>query len=138
MGLDLDVNTHLLTRGREVVGGHVGVGDAGRTSCDGDDVGGGCLFGSCRVCRGGGGGCRYRRVLLWFDDPADEVDDRLSVGGLAQLLDEFGLDEGASQLREELHVVGTTVLGGSDHEDEVSRAVRSVEVNCGGQPGEAE
>ena len=136
LGFDLDVNTHLLSRSRQIVGCHVGVGDAGGTGRDSDDAG--------RL--GGGAGrrgvrksrcrCGWRGSLLRFDDSTDEVDDGLRVGCLPQLFDELRLDEGTSQLGKELHMLRAAVFGRRDHKDEVGWTVRSIEVDGGGQPGE--
>lgn len=60
----------------------------------------------------------------------------MRVGGLAQLFDELRIDEGASQLGQKFHMVRAAVFGGRDHKDEVGRAVRSIEVDSGRQPGE--
>ena len=68
--------------------------------------------------------------------PFNQFDD---LGGglrIPQRLHELLADQRPREAREELHVLGTTGIGGGDQEGEVCRPVGCAEVDGGGQSGE--
>ena len=75
LGLDLDAQAHLLGLVLESLGGHVGVGDAGRSGGDGDEVI------ACGVSGSGSGGLRIldgKLGVLGSVDDGEELLRRLS------------------------------------------------------------
>ena len=153
LGLDRDVDPGALGGGLEGLGGHVGVGDAGRAGGDryerrrGGGSRGGCrrrgrgaggLPGGGRLpatgdgCAGGrtgrrGGVLRGRRGLAEL--VGDQVDDLLVALRGPERVGEGGLDQGAGQLGEDGEVVGVAAGRRGDEERQVGRAVLGAEVD---------
>ena len=160
--LDRDLDSGALGGGLEGLGGHVGVGDAGRAGGDRDQargtlLGRGCLRrgrgsggrgatrgrgGRGRRHGGGPGGVRARRSRSGRRDGphhvADERDHFLGGLRLAQRRGEGGLHERPGQLGEQLEVGAVAAGRRGDQERQVGRAVLGAEVHPRAEPGEHE
>ena len=128
LGLDLDAQPHLLGLGLEGLGGHVGVGDAGRARGDGHQVVALGVLGG----RGGSLGVVGGDLgVLGGVDHGDEVGSGL---GGAQVRAERGIHEQHGKTAQHLEVRVRTGLGGGDEEHEIGRlAVGSVVVDAVGK-----
>ena len=131
--LDGELDPGLLGRGGQRVGGHVGVGDAGRARGDRDQVLGPLLLGGLVGGSGGGIGRRLR-----VHHPVDQLDHLVGAAGVAHRLDEVLAHQRPRQCGQQLHVVLAARLGRGDQERQIGRAVRGAEVDLGGQPGETD
>ena len=130
LGLGLELDAHLGGLLLEVLGGHVGVGDAGRAGGNGQDLG---PLGV-RGLRGGGRLCLLRLGLVALGLGGVDGGEEL-VGGLrgTQLGGEVFVHQERRELGEHLEVDVVLALGSSDGKDEVAgSAVGGVPVHAAG------
>ncbi len=121
LGLHGDRYAGLGGRRLECLGGHVGMGDAGRARGDRDQRASAGRGGRRRGCRGGGRGIADR-VLHQGDDLCGRSRRPEAVG-------EVLLHQRAGELGQQLQVGDVAAGGGRDQEREVGRAVLGAELD---------
>ncbi len=127
--LDLDVDPCPLGGRLQCLGGHVGVGDAGRAGRHGHErTASACGDRGRGSCCGGGSGCG--RGGLVAHDARDQLDDLGRRRGRAQAVGELLLHQRPRELGQQLEVGGVAPGRSGDQEGEVGRAVLGPEVDA--------